>query len=69
MNTTSKKEVTLYESFTSLESIEEYVEVTGPSKIFLSSSDQDSFKFEDFENVHATGNNVKKHLKYEKRKI
>eukprot|EP00347_Sterkiella_histriomuscorum_P002755 403366928 len=66
VNTHGKKEVVLYESLQSLESIEEYVEVN-QVKHFMSSSDQDSFKQEDFDSVHATGNQKK--FKQEKRKI
>ncbi len=48
VNTYGKKEAILYESMTSLESIEEYVEVT-QGKQFMSSSDIDSIKNEDLE--------------------
>jgi len=46
VNTHGKKEIILNESMTSLESIEEYVEVSA-GKTFMSSSDLDSFKNED----------------------
>lgn len=50
---------------TSLESIEEYVEVTAGKK-FMSSSDLDSIKGEDLESVHVEN---EKKFKQEKRKI
>ena len=61
VNTHGKKEVALTEALGSLESVEEYVEVTRGKK-FMSSSDLDSVKNEDLEHVHVP-------KKLEKRKL